>query len=836
MHILGRLEPFKRMKGIPLTHLLYRLGRFAARRAWTVIAGWLVILVAAAIAFLFLGGTLASNFSIPGTETERVTDELTEELGNGGASSTVVFQSSDSKALTQDQQEQISDALAGLTDMEHVTDVVDPFTATQEREAGEQQLADGRMQIDDAEADLDAGQAELDDARAEIDAAIEQLGSEAGFEDALAELDTQQETLDTARIELEAQSDQLDLAERLLEYTAEIRSVSADETTALGVIVFDEDMFALPQEAKQAIIDELEAADISGVDVEFSSEIASSVDGLVGVSEVIGVIVAAIVLLVMLRALLPALLPVVSSLVGVGVGVLASLSMSDVVDMTNVTPILGVMLGLAVGIDYALFIINRHRRQVMAGMDVAESIGVANGTAGNAVVFAGSTVFIALLALNVTGISFLGVMGSVGAASVLIAVLVAISLVPALLGLLDVRVVNRKARARIGADDDGNGVQPMKTPRAVLALVVAVAGLLVIAIPAMSMRLGLPDGSSESPDSTQYRAYTVTAEAFGPGQNGPLVVTASLPSGVSEEDELAQQVELAGALMEHEDVVAVAPAGVSDARDFFAFQVVPIDGPSSESTEELVHDLRDMSPLDGDITIGVAGAASGNIDISEKLADAMPIYLVVVIGLSLLIMIVVLRSLLIPIIATGGFILSLFAALGSIVAVYQWGWLGDIFEVTDPGPLLNFAPLIIIGVLFGLAMDYQLFMVSGMREAYAHGLPAREAITAGARAGRAVVIAAAIIMISVFGGFVFSHLAMVRPIGFGLAIGVLFDAFVVRMVIVPTIMHLFGNAAWWLPKWLDRILPNVDVEGAALEREHPVAGVKEPVAAGTRTS
>ena len=476
------------MKGIPLTHLLYRLGRFGARRAWTVVTGWLAALVLAGVAFLLLGGTLASTFSIPGTETERVTDELTAELGAGGATSTVVFHTSDGEALTDDQKEQISAALEDLTDVGHVTAVVDPFTTTAEREAGEQEILNARQQVEDGLVELEAAQQAIDDARAQLEAAIAQAGSDAGFEGALAELDAQQAELDGAHAEIVKQTGMLDVAERMLEYTAEVRSISDDGSTALGAIVFDEDMFALPAETKEAVVAELEGADITGVNVDFSSEIATSIDGLIGISEVVGVVVAALVLLIMLRTFLPAMLPILSSLVGVGIGVLASLSFSDVVDMTNVTPVLGVMLGLAVGIDYALFIINRHRRQVLVGMDVAESIGIANGTAGNAVVFAGSTVFIALLALNVTGISFLGVMGTVGAASVLIAVLVAISLVPALLGLLDVRVLSRSARKRIGADGNGKEFKPMNTPRTLLALVIAIVGLLVLAIPAVSMR------------------------------------------------------------------------------------------------------------------------------------------------------------------------------------------------------------------------------------------------------------------------------------------------------------------------------------------------------------
>mgnify|MGYP001615200456 FL=1 len=316
------------------------------------------------------------------------------------------------------------------------------------------------------------------------------------------------------------------------------------------------------------------------------------------------------------------------------------------------------------------------------------------------------------------------------------------------------------------------------------------------------------------------------AEQFGAGQNGPLLVVAQTPDAVAEADQLRTQIEVAAVLAEQSDVVAVAPVGVSDDGTVFAFQVIPHDGPASESTEQLVHTLRDLSPIDtdgqGEVSLGVAGQASGNIDVSEKLADALPIYLLVVVGLSLIIMIVVFRSLLVPLIATAGYVLSLFAALGAVTAIYQWGWLSAVFGAHDPGPVLSFAPIIIMGVLFGLAMDYQLFLVSGMREAYVHGLPARTAVVAGVRGGRAVVTAAAIIMASVFGGFVFSHLGMVRPLGFGLAIGVLFDAFVVRMVLVPALMHLFGTAAWWLPRWLDRIIPDVDVEGAALERTHPL--------------
>jgi RND superfamily putative drug exporter len=521
-------------------------------------------------------------------------------------------------------------------------------------------------------------------------------------------------------------------------------------------------------------------------------------------------------------------MPLVSSLVGVGVGVAGALAFSGTIEMGSVTPVLGLMLGLAVGIDYSLFIINRHRRQLKEGMAVPASIGLANGTSGSAVVFAGATVLIALLALVVTGIPFLTLMGVVGAACVLVAVLVAITLTPALLSLLGMRVLSRRARARIGHPGHAQTTpRPLRTARAVLGGALAIIALLAVAVPALSMRLGLPDGSAQAQDSSGYRAYETVAQEFGAGRNGALLVTASLPQAVSKADLASTQADIVDELMAQDHVAAAVPIAANDARDFLAFQVVPTGGPSSVSTEQLVHALRDDVSLGSGVEIGVAGQASGNIDISDKLAGILPTYLAVVVGLSLVIMLVVFRSLLVPVMATAGFVLSFLAALGATTAVYQWGWLGTVFGVHDPGPVLNFAPVIIVGVLFGLAMDYQLFLVSGMREAYVHGAPARVAVASGLRHGRAVVTAAAIIMISVFGGFVFSHLAAIKPLGFGLAVGVLFDAFVVRMVLMPSLMHLAGRAAWWLPRRLDRMLPHVDIEGAALERPQPHPGAAE---------
>lgn len=827
-----------------MASLLFRLGSFAARRAWTVIVSWVVILGLGVGAFLTFGGTLSNSFDIPGTASGEVTDQLADKLPDtAGGTGTVVYRTDDGEPFTDEQKQAISDLAASAEDLDGVASVVDPFDAQRQQDEQAKELTDGRTQLENGQAQLDAGQAQLDDGRAQLDAGITQLeGARAQAEAAgappeqtaaldaqlaelnaqLAQLEAQQATIDANRDELADNAEQLELGTTLLDLADGIGVVSEDGSTAIVNVSFVDPRLELAEETKQSTIAHFQDEEIDGVTVDFGTDIAQGVPEIFGVGEAIGLAFAAVVLIVMLGSLIGAALPIVTAVVGVGVGVTASLAFSGVVDMASVTPVLGVMLGLAVGIDYSLFIVNRHRKQLLAGSPVRESIGLATGTSGTAVVFAGTTVIVALLALNVTGVPFLGLMGTVGAVCVAVAVLVAVTLAPAILGLVGTRLLGRKARATIGQEHAaGKPVRRMSTLRAVVTALVSVVALLVIAIPAMSMRLGLPDGSSEPADSTSYRAFQTVDEQFGEGANGPLLVTATLDDAVSDDDLLATQVTVAEKIAEQDDVVAVAPIATSDDNTLLAFQVLPAEGPNSASTEELVQDLRGLPEINGGTTLGVAGQAATNIDISEALASVLPLYLVVVVGLSLLIMIVVFRSLLVPLIATGGFVLSLFATYGLIVAVFQWGWGADLIGLHSTGPILSFLPVILVGILFGLAMDYQLFLASGMREAYVHGASARDAVAQGFRAGRSVVIAAALIMVSVFGGFVFSESTIIRSIGFGLAFGVLLDAFVVRMLLMPALMHLLGRSAWWLPKWLDRIIPNVDMEGAALERDHP---------------
>ena len=778
-----------------MAKLLQRLGKFSARNSWKIIAAWLVILLAAGGAFIAGFGKLSNSFDIPGTPAAEVIDRMQSELPElSGAVGYVVYHTADGSAITAEQAAKIREVIAGLSgEVDGIANVVDPYATAEQMQQISAQIQAGYQQINEAKAQIDAAEA------AGLMSAIE---------------------AEYARAQIAGQELALDQSVELYGYAQKIQMVSDDGSVAMATVSFEDSMFDLDESIKNAVMEYFVFNPVTGVNTDFSNVIAQSLPGLFGVSEAIGLAIAAIVLLVMLGGLIAASLPIATALVGVGTGALTALSFSSIIDMASVTPILGVMLGLAVGIDYSLFIVNRHRKQLASGMGVVESIALANGTAGNAVVFAGSTVIVALLGLNITGISFLGLMGNIGAGTVAIAVLIAITLTPALLGLVGRRVLNKRTlKTLVQKVRRQKEVKPMNTWRALGTIIVAVAALGILAIPAAEMRLGLPDGASEPADSTAYAAYGKMSEAFGAGTNGALIVLAELDEPLTDETEIFVQLQIARELSSLENVTAVVPAATNADRNLIVFQIVPADGPNAASTDTLVKDLRNLDLTGAGITLGVSGQTAINRDISDKLADVLPTYLILVVGLSLLIMILVFRSILVPVIATLGFVLSLLATYGALVAVFQWGWLGEIFGITSPGPIMSFLPIILVGILFGLAMDYQIFLAAGMREAYVHGTEARKAVAQGFRAGRAVVIAAALIMISVFGGFVFADSMLVRSVGFGLAVGVLFDAFIVRLLLMPALMHVLGKGAWWIPKWLDRILPDVDVEGAALEKE-----------------
>ena len=413
-----------------MAELLYRIGGFASRRSRTVIVTWIAILGLAAVAFTFGGGHMATGLSIPGTPTAQVTERLAAEFpAAAGGSGTVVFQTDDGRALTDVQKAAISARITAASDLPGVTRVIDPFATQADRATQEQQIVAGRGQLDGATAQLAQGQAQLDAAKAQAEAA-------GTLDQAAAGLAAKQTEIDQGKAQLDAQRAKLDEGAALLEMSSGIRLVSEDGSAAVAPVMFEDTQFSVSPETKQAIEDAFSEQPIAGVAVDFSSEIASAIPSIIGVGELVGLAVAALVLVVMLGTFIGAALPILSALVGVAIAVLGALSLSGVVDMVSVTPVLGIMLGLAVGIDYSLFIVHRHRRQLMEGYRLHESISLAIGTSGNAVVFAGSTVLIALLALNVTGIPFLGVMGTVGAASVAIAVLIALTFTPAMLSVI----------------------------------------------------------------------------------------------------------------------------------------------------------------------------------------------------------------------------------------------------------------------------------------------------------------------------------------------------------------------------------------------------------------
>ncbi|MBG6189300.1 RND superfamily putative drug exporter [Arthrobacter sp. CAN_A212] len=840
-----------------MAHLLYRLGKFASRQRWWIVSAWLAILLAVGGSAAAFSGTLSNNFTIPGTESQRVLDELRETMPEAiGGMGTIVFENSDG-VITEEQQSSVEEALADLEQVEGVEAVINPFDVSRQLDEGRAGIDEGRAELEQGTVELEAGaeqaaagQADLDAQRAEFEASRELLppeqaaAIEAQLDEGQAQLDASLSEIEDGRSQLEEGSAEIDLAERTLDASSGIQFVSDDGSAAVASVQFDSAVDAVTLETREAVQAAADTVTDAGVNVFYSKEIVQDISEIFGIAEIVGLLVAVIVLIVMLGTLVAAGLPLLMAIVGVGVGVGVTFALTGVISMSSITPVLALMLGLAVGIDYSLFIVNRHRTQLLRGMGMQESIGRATGTAGNAVLFAGITVIIALAALAVPGLPFLTLLGLSAAGTVAVAVLVALTLTPALLGFMGRKVISRRRWAKAEAESDldasheqvqaeedrkaasGRGWGGFATRKPILTLIAGVAALAVIALPALDLRVGLPDGGSEPADSTAFQAYELAGEYFGEGTNGPLLVVANLPATDTDAELSELQLEVADRLATVDNAAAAVPAGVSDDGRTGIFQVIPTEGPASESTEELVRELRSSAPAiesDTGVLISVTGQTAANIDVSEKLMEAMPLYLGIVVGLSLVLLLLVFRSILVPLIATAGFLLSLLASFGATVAIYQWGWFGDIFGVTNPGPILSFLPIILIGVLFGLAMDYQMFLVSGMREAWVHGGSAKSAVRVGFSHGARVVTAAAIIMVAVFAGFVFSHLTMVRPIGFGLAFGVLVDAFVVRMTLVPAAMYLLGRHAWWLPKWLDRILPDVDVEGARLSRTEPVA-------------
>ncbi|MFD5495205.1 MMPL family transporter [Streptomyces sp. NPDC127091] len=610
--------------------------------------------------------------------------------------------------------------------------------------------------------------------------------------------------------------------------------LSQDGAVAYASVSYKVSGMELEDSSRDSLEAAAEDARDAGLTVEIGGDALQAVPAT-GTAEIIGIGVAAVVLVITFGSLLAAGLPLLTAIIGVGIGVATITALASTLELGSTTSILATMIGLAVGIDYALFIVSRYRTELAEGREREDAAGRAVGTAGSAVVFAGLTVVIALVGLSVVNIPMLTKMGIAAAGTVAIAVLIALTMVPALLGYAGgkVRPAGEKSkllgggRAKKTGTETGTAQRPnmgtrwasFVVRRPVAVLLLGVVGLGAAAVPAGSLELGLPDDGSQPTSTTQRRAYDLLSEGFGPGFNGPLVVVVDAKNS---DDPQAVFQQTGDEIKGLDGIVTVAPAQPNEAGDTATITVIPDSKPSSVATEDLVHDIRDAgADIKADVgaDILVTGATAVNIDVSQKLNDALLPYLTLVVGLAFLLLIVVFRSILVPLKAALGFLLSVMAALGAVVAVFQWGWLAGLMGVEETGPVMSMMPIFMVGVVFGLAMDYEVFLVTRMREAFVHGENPSQAVVTGFRYSARVVTAAAVIMMAVFSGFIGSSEAMVKMIGFGLAVAVLFDAFVVRMAIVPAVLALLGKKAWWLPKWLDRVLPNVDVEGEGLRTQ-----------------
>ncbi|WP_394684745.1 MMPL family transporter [uncultured Microbacterium sp.] len=758
-----------------MSTFLYTLGRWSFRHPWRVLTGWLLILaIAGGGVAVFAKGT-DNTFSIPGTESQAGLEMLGRTFPQvSGASAEIIVVSADGSSVRdQSYQDAIQKTTGDIGTLDFVEAVTDPYDTRVSGGISD----DGRAAI------------------VRIQFAGESTAVPTGTKDALR-----------------------------------------DATTALGS--------ALPSGSQAILGGQLFATEIPGASL----------------TEALGVLIAALVLMVTFRSFLVAGMPLATAILGVALSIGLIFIATGFATVSSTTPLLAVMLGLAVGIDYALFIVSRHQDQTRAGMDPEESTARAVGTAGSAVVFAGITVLIALIGLSFAGIPFLTTMGIAASVAVAIAVCVGLTLTPAFLGFAGHRVVGwgykkQKKRSRTAtAEDDAAAAEEAAAEsvrRASTAAVraqrngpakrwvglvtrhpvvtsVAVIGLLgVTAIPAASLALTLPNAGQLPPGDEARVAYELTDEYFGPGANGPLIMTGTI---VTSNDPLNLMTSIGDEIAKIPGVAKVALATPNATADTGIVQIVPETAPDDPRTADLVRELRAAEPRLYDqfgVHLLVTGYTAVTIDISDQLGAALLPFGLFVVGLSLVLLMIVFRSIWVPLTAAGGYLLSVAASFGVVAAVFEWGWFADALHVAKIGPIISFMPIVVMGVLFGLAMDYQVFLVSRMREDFVHadreGRTPREVALGAVRSGfvgsARVVVAAAVIMFAVFVAFVPEGDSSLKPIALGLAVGVAVDAFLVRMTLVPAILALLGAKAWWMPRWLDRILPKLDVEGEAVERE-----------------
>ena len=709
-----------------------RVSRFCVDHRRAVILGWVAVVVAALALSSAVGTRYATNFSLPGAESQRATDLLKRDFPTqAGDTDQIVFAAKRGKVTDPDVRARIAPMLAQVSRLPHVTAVVSPYSG-----------AGGR-------------------------------------------------------------------------------AVSADGRIAFATVNFDQRANDLPKDAINRVISVARAAGSSAVQVELGGQAIQQVqEPPLGAATAIGVVAAIVVLLLTFGSFVAMGMPILTALIGLGSGVGLIGLASRVIDMPFFSTELAVMIGLGVGIDYALFIVTRFRENARAGMEVREATIAAMDTAGRAVLVAGLTVIIALLGMFALGLSFLYGVAVSSALAVLLVMLASLTVLPALISKFGARVARPSRRARRRAEA---GVAPASGPtgwgrwaewisrRPWVGVIAGLGIMLVLTVPALSMNQGASDAGNDPTSQTTRRAYDLLAEGFGKGVNGPLIVAAQL----SRAGDRAAVTQIGTTLRTTPDVAEVAPPRVAPNGKTIVYTVYPRSAPQDQATTDMVENLRDarLPPVERatGATVLVGGANGAQIDVSHALSSKLPLFIGVVVLLSALLLFVVFRSIVIPIQAALMNLLSIGASLGVVVAIFQWGWLADVLGV-QKGPIDSFIPVMVFAIVFGLSMDYEVFLVSRIHEAWTRRRDASRAVVDGLASTGRVITAAATIMVCVFLSFVVGDVRAVKLFGLSLAAAVFLDAFVVRSLLLPAVLQLLGRATWWLPDWLERRLPHLAIE------------------------
>lgn len=615
--------------------------------------------------------------------------------------------------------------------------------------------------------------------------------------------------------------------------------ISADSTVAYASVQYNVAGIEVPHTDLAALVKLVQDANGDRLHAAVGGQGVAALSGPeMGPAELIGVGFAVLVLLLAFGSPVAAALPIVSAAAALGVATGVVRLASNVTTISDVAPVLGVLLGLGVGIDYALFIVNRHRGNLRAGMPVSHSVVAALDTSGRAVVFAGITVVIALLGLFLTGIEFLYGLAIGASVSVVFTVLSATTLIPALLGALGIRVLGRRDRqavlaGKVVSEYSGGAFRRwarLVQRRPIVLMVLALGVLLTIAVPVLDLRLGTADQGNDPAGTTTRQAYDALADGFGPGINGPLVLAVDLSDNPITGKDATQLQPLVAQLQSDPGVASVIGPMPNSEGTAAVLRVVPTTSPQDEATSDLIDRVRTQIVPDVESASGIqifVGGPTATFDaFAAQIQAKIPLFVSVVIGLSMLLLVLAFRSLLVPLVGAVMNLVSVAAAFGIVVAVFQWGWASDLIGLGKAGPIEPFLPVVLFAMLFGLSMDYQVFLVSRMHEEWQRTGDNTAAVRTGHADTGKVIVAAASIMVFVFGAFVFGDSRTIKLMGLGMASAVLLDAFIIRMLIVPAVMHKIGPANWWLPRWLDRALPHLSVEGSDVEHPVPPGGTE----------